>query len=136
MQNSALKKTVSVLAAAAVFFGFLFGSVVTGRADLTLGGNDPGFTAVTSFNSTVDPLMTGDLNGDGFTTVDDVTYLMYHFSFPDLYPVSAPADFSQNGTLDYLDVLKLLYCIFFPETYNTKDSVMFIENDPEFGMLF
>lgn len=135
MMKQWVRKGLPVLMALAVFFGFVLNAAVVSRADLSL-GKDPGFTKATVFNAVEDPLQTGNLNGDGQTDMDDVTYLMYHLTFPDLYPVSAPADFSQNGRLDSFDVLKLLYCVFFPETYRSNDAVIFIENEQEFGLLF
>ena len=59
----------------------------------------------------------GDMDGNRLVDRDDVMQLLWHITFPDMYPLDVPADFTADGKLDRDDVMQLLWHITFPELY-------------------
>jgi hypothetical protein len=43
--------------------------------------------------------------------------LLWHISFPDMFPIDAPADFTGDGIVDKADVMQLLWHISFPDMF-------------------
>ena len=43
--------------------------------------------------------------------------LLWHISFPDKFPITVPADFTNDGKLDRDDVMQLLWHISFPDKF-------------------
>ena len=43
--------------------------------------------------------------------------LLWHVSFPELYPILIPADYTGDGRVDKEDVMQLLWHVSFPELY-------------------
>ena len=59
----------------------------------------------------------GDINGDSKITIDDVSYLLNHVYFPELYPVRQKCDFNGDAMVDIDDVSYLLNHVYFPDLY-------------------
>ncbi len=59
----------------------------------------------------------GDVNGDGYLTVDDATYLLQHLLMPDVYGYDGNADMNGDGRADSNDAVYLLRSILMPEQY-------------------
>lgn len=74
---------------------------------------------VTEGNITVSVQTIGDLTGDDIVDINDVTALLQHSIFPDLYTVSHPGgvDFNHDGMIDIYDVVALLQYSIFPDLY-------------------
>jgi hypothetical protein len=48
---------------------------------------------------------------------DDVIQLLRYITFPDMFPISAPADFTGDGKVNRDDVIQLLRHITFPDLF-------------------
>ena len=59
----------------------------------------------------------GDMDGNRIVDRDDVMQLLWHITFPELYPLDVPADFAFDGKLDRDDVMQLLWHVTFPELF-------------------
>ena len=59
----------------------------------------------------------GDIDLNGQKDRDDVMLLLWHISFPDKFPITVPADFTNDGKLDRDDVMQLLWHISFPDKF-------------------
>lgn len=59
----------------------------------------------------------GDVNGDYFVNTDDAVQLLLHISMPELFDITAPADFDNSGSVDTEDVVKLLLYISMPDQF-------------------
>lgn len=59
----------------------------------------------------------GDMDGNRSVDRDDVMQLLWHITFPELYPLEVPADFVPNGKLDRDDVMQLLWHVTFPDLF-------------------
>ena len=59
----------------------------------------------------------GDMDGDLDVDKEDVMQLLWHVSFPELYPIQVPTDFTGDGVTDKEDVMHLLWHVSFPELY-------------------
>lgn len=59
----------------------------------------------------------GDVNLDNAVNRDDVIQLLRYITFPDMFPISAPADFTGDGKVNRDDVIQLLRHITFPDLF-------------------
>ena len=59
----------------------------------------------------------GDIDLNGQKNRDDVMLLLWHISFPDRFPITVPADFTNDDTVDRDDVMALLWHISFPDKF-------------------
>jgi hypothetical protein len=59
----------------------------------------------------------GDINLDNTVNRDDVMALLWHITFPDQFPISAPADFTGDGKVNRDDVMQILWHITFPDLF-------------------
>ena len=59
----------------------------------------------------------GDMDGNRAVDRDDVMQLLWHITFPELYPLDVPTDLTKDGAVDRDDVMQLLWHITFPELY-------------------
>ncbi|MBR3144733.1 MAG: hypothetical protein IKF53_02435 [Clostridia bacterium] len=63
----------------------------------------------------------GDVNGDNQLTDQDAIYTLFHYYFPDLYPVYQSCDFNGDGILSDQDAIYLLFHYYFTELYPLKN---------------
>ncbi len=59
----------------------------------------------------------GDVNNDGVFNDQDAVYLLYHYFFPEDYPVKRQVDMNGDGKFNDQDAVYLLYSYFFPDDY-------------------
>lgn len=59
----------------------------------------------------------GDMDANLTVDKEDVMQLLWHVSFPELYPLSVPTDFTGDGVTDKEDVIHLLWHVSFPDLY-------------------
>ena len=59
----------------------------------------------------------GDIDGNTVVDKEDVMQLLWHVSFPEMYPISISADFNHDDLTDKEDVMHLLWHVSFPEMY-------------------
>ena len=59
----------------------------------------------------------GDLDENLTVDKEDVMQLLWHVSFPELYPVDTVTDFTGDGITDKEDVMHLLWHVSFPDLY-------------------
>jgi uncharacterized repeat protein (TIGR02543 family) len=59
----------------------------------------------------------GDINEDRVVNRDDVSLLLRHVVFPDLYPLSVPTNFTEDSKTNRDDVSLLLRHVVFPDLY-------------------
>ena len=59
----------------------------------------------------------GDMDGNRQVDRDDVMQLLWHITFPELYPLDLPADFVADGKINRDDVMQLLWHVTFPEMF-------------------
>ena len=59
----------------------------------------------------------GDVDGVEGVTLHDVIHLLYHFNFPNRYPVNQPVDFDGSEKVDLDDAIYFLFHVNFPEDY-------------------
>ena len=59
----------------------------------------------------------GDIDLNLTVDKEDVMQLLWHISFPDMFPIDAPADFTGDGIVDKADVMQLLWHISFPDMF-------------------
>ena len=59
----------------------------------------------------------GDMDGNRVVDRDDVMQLLWHITFPELYPLDVPTDLTKDGAVDRDDVMQLLWHITFPQLY-------------------
>lgn len=85
------------------------------EAEVTVTVTYQGFS--TGYRVQVLDCIPGDI--DLNLTVDkaDVMLLLWHISFPDMFPIDAPADFTGDGNVDKADVMQLLWHISFPDLF-------------------
>ena len=60
---------------------------------------------------------TGDIDGDGQTTADDVIALLLHVTMPDVFAVDVNADYNGDGELTADDVIALLLHVTMPDVF-------------------
>ena len=70
-----------------------------------------------SYTVTVLENLPGDVDENLLVDKEDVMALLWHVSFPELYPVNAITDFTGDGITDKEDVMALLWHVSFPELY-------------------
>ena len=68
-----------------------------------------------SHEPVVNDVKPGDVNLDGEVTGDDALYLIWSTLFPQLYPITADADFDGNGVCNSDDAVILLWHTLLPE---------------------
>ena len=68
-------------------------------------------------SGTDEPYCMGDLNEDLVVNTDDVVALLLHVSMPDVFPVTAPADFTHDGLVNTDDVVALLLHVSMPDVF-------------------
>ena len=61
--------------------------------------------------------MPGDTNGDDKITDQDAIYTLFHFYFPEKYPINQSCDFNKDGKTTDQDAIYLLFYVYFPEKY-------------------
>lgn len=94
----------------------------------TVTGYDPALCDTQTLTVTYEGLQTtyrvqvidhipGDMDGNRTVDRDDVMQLLWHITFPDIYPLDVPADLTKDGAVDRDDVMQLLWHITFPELY-------------------
>lgn len=94
----------------------------------TVEGYDPALCRMQTLTVTYQGLQTtlevqvidhvpGDLDGNRQVNRDDVMQLLWHITFPELYPVEVPADFTSDGKVDRDDVMQLLWHVTFPDMF-------------------
>lgn len=71
----------------------------------------------TSYAVEVLAYVPGDIDGNLSVNKEDVMQLLWHVSFPELYPILIPADYTGDGRVDKEDVMQLLWHVSFPELY-------------------
>lgn len=70
-----------------------------------------------SYPVTVLDYLPGDIDMDRDVDKEDVMQLLWHISFPDMFPIEVPADFTGDGKVDKEDVLQLLWHVSFPDMF-------------------
>lgn len=70
-----------------------------------------------SYTVTVVDFLPGDIDRSRVINKDDVMQLLWHISFPDMFPIDVPADFTGDGRVDKDDVMQLLWHISFPDMF-------------------
>ena len=75
------------------------------------------YTFSAAYSVTVLEYLPGDVDKDRQIDKEDVMQLLWHISFPELFPIEVPADFTGDGSVDKDDVLQLLWHISFPELF-------------------
>lgn len=71
----------------------------------------------TSYTVEVWDYIPGDIDGNLTVNKEDVMQLLWHVSFPEMYPIHIPADYTGDGKVDKEDVMQLLWHVSFPEMY-------------------
>jgi len=64
----------------------------------------------------------GDTDGNGKVDMDDAIYLLFHYSFPEGYPIQQPTNYDGIGLTDMDDAIYLLFHYSFPEGYPLHDG--------------
>ena len=59
----------------------------------------------------------GDIDRDKNINKEDVMQLLWHISFPDMFPIDVPADFTGDNKVDQADVMQLLWHVSFPDMF-------------------
>ena len=59
----------------------------------------------------------GDMDENLLVDKEDVMALLWHVSFPEVYPLNVPTDFTGDALTDKEDVMYLLWHVSFPELY-------------------
>ena len=70
-----------------------------------------------TYTVTVLENLPGDMDENLLVDKEDVMALLWHVSFPELYPVNAITDFTGDGITDKEDVMALLWHVSFPDLY-------------------
>lgn len=94
----------------------------------TVTGYDPALCDTQTLTVTYEGLQTtyrvqvidhvpGDMDGNRAVNRDDVMQLLWHITFPELYPLDVPTDLTKDGAVNRDDVMQLLWHITFPELY-------------------
>ena len=78
---------------------------------LTVEGISTGYTV------TVVEYLPGDVDKNREIDKEDVLQLLWHISFPEMFPIEVPADYTGDGAVDKEDVLQLLWYLSFPEMF-------------------
>lgn len=71
----------------------------------------------TSYQVTVVEYLPGDIDKNREINKDDVMQLLWHISFPELFPIEVPADFTGDSKVNKDDVLQLLWHVSFPDMF-------------------
>jgi hypothetical protein len=71
----------------------------------------------TSYTVEVLDYIPGDIDGNLTVNKEDVMQLLWHVSFPEMYPIIIPADYTGDNVVDKEDVMQLLWHVSFPEMY-------------------
>ena len=71
----------------------------------------------TSYLVQVLEYLPGDIDLNLVVDKEDVMQLLWHISFPDMFPIEVPADFTGDGVLDKEDVMQLLWHVSFPDMF-------------------
>lgn len=66
---------------------------------------------------TVVDFLPGDIDRSRVINKEDVMQLLWHISFPDMFPIDVPADFTGDGRVDKDDVMQLLWHVSFPDMF-------------------
>ena len=90
-----------------------FSSQVAG--DITVTITVAGITA--EYSVAVVDYLPGDVDKSREINKEDVMQLLWHISFPELFPIEVPADFTGDGAVNKDDVMQLLWHISFPELF-------------------
>ena len=90
-----------------------FSSEVAG--DVTVTVTYQGVSA--NYTVTVVDFLPGDIDRSRVINKEDVMQLLWHISFPDMFPIDVPADFTGDGRVDKDDVMQLLWHISFPDMF-------------------
>ena len=85
------------------------------EADVTVTVTYHGFS--TAYTVQVLDCIPGDIDLNLTVDKEDVMQLLWHISFPDMFPINAPADFTGDGMVDKADVMQLLWHISFPDMF-------------------
>lgn len=85
------------------------------EAEVTVTVTYQGFS--TSYQVQVLDCLPGDIDLDLDVDKDDVMQLLWHISFPDMFPIDVPADFTGDGAVDKADVMQLLWHVSFPDMF-------------------
>jgi len=70
----------------------------------------------------------GDIDGNREVNKEDVMQLLWHISFPDMFPIDVPADFTGDGKTDKEDVMQLLWHVSFPDMFPLMGGEASAEN--------
>lgn len=62
-------------------------------------------------------VLPGDIDRSRTVNKEDVMQLLWHISFPDMFPIDVPADFTGDDLVDQADVMQLLWHISFPDMF-------------------
>jgi len=87
-------------------------------AELTLTVSVEGVSA--AYSVSVLDYYPGDIDRNRQVDREDVMQLLWHISFPELFPLEVPADFTGDDVVDRADVMQLLWHISFPEMFPLK----------------
>ena len=71
----------------------------------------------TSYPVTVLDYLPGDVDMNREINKEDVLQLLWHISFPEMFPIEVPADYTGDSEVDKEDVLQLLWHVSFPEMF-------------------
>ena len=71
----------------------------------------------TGYSVTVVEYLPGDVDKNREINKADVLQLLWHISFPELFPIEVPADYTGDSEVDKEDVLQLLWHVSFPEMF-------------------
>ena len=85
------------------------------EAEVTVTVTYQGFA--TGYTVQVLDCIPGDIDLNLTVDKEDVMLLLWHISFPDMFPIDAPADFTGDGMVDKADVMQLLWHISFPDMF-------------------
>lgn len=85
------------------------------EADVTVTVTYQGFSI--AYTVQVLDCIPGDIDLNLTVDKEDVMQLLWHISFPDMFPIDAPADFTGDGIVDKADVMQLLWHISFPDMF-------------------
>lgn len=86
------------------------------EAEVTVTVTYQGFA--TGYTVQVLDCIPGDIDLNLTVDKEDVMLLLWHISFPDMFPIDAPADFTGDGLVDKADVMQLLWHISFPDMFS------------------
>ena len=85
------------------------------EAEVTVTVTYQGFS--TAYQVQVLEYLPGDIDLNLTVDKEDVMQLLWHISFPDMFPIEVPADFTGDGIVDKADVMQLLWHISFPDMF-------------------